>query len=488
LGETAARYDSGVPKYAIAMPSFMNPGLIGALAGVLLAGAVPESDARDPFETERLTTPARNAALPGTVADPCLDAVPSSLTLVDAIHTALCRNPQTRQTWANARIAAAQLGVARSAYLPEMNADVSLQRVQTRNIAADGESLFSVGATLNYLLFDFGGRDAALESAREALVAANWDHNATLQQVVYDTVEAYYRLFAANENVTATRVAEDSARQSLDAAQARWGAGRGTRAEVLQAQTATSQARLNRTRAEGDAASARGVLANVLGLETNSTLALTPPPPLTELDFAREAIDRLLETAKIRRPELRAAEAQIRAAEANAKAVDAQRWPVVSAFADVSSLQRAPGGDPRSGAVGVTVNIPLFTGYRNTYQRRAAREQVAATEASRDRLAQEIALDVWTAYQTMQTEGQAYQASLDLVASAGEAYRAALARYRAGVGTLIDVLSAQSAAADAEFQKIRSQFSWYISKAALARALGTLDAGLFAQTAGPPDP
>jgi outer membrane protein TolC len=464
--------------------STISPAALGALA-VLTVAIVAPADARDPFETETLVPRARNAPLPGVVADPCDTlSTPASLTLVEAIHTALCRNPQTRQTWANARIAVAEVGIARSAYLPDLNADASLARTEVRNSPLAGaETGLTVGATLNYLLFDFGARDAAVDSARESLAAANWSHNASLQQVVYDTVEAYYLVFANNENVVATGVAVQSARQSLDAAQARLGAGRGTRAEMLQAQTALSQAQLNRTRAEGDAATARGALANVLGLPTNSVLNLTAPPPLAELDYARQAIEQLLDTAKSRRPELRAAEAEIRAAQANVKASDAAGRPVVSAFADLSSAQRSPGADPRSGAVGLTLNIPLFTGFRHTYQRRAAREQVIASEASRERLAQEIALDVWRAYQTMQTEGQAYETSLDLVASAQEAYQAALARYRAGVGTLIDVLSAQSATADADFQKIQSQFRWYISKAALARSLGTLDAGLFAQAA-----
>lgn len=459
----------------------MSPAALGVF-GLFFLAIAAAVHARDPFETETLVPAARNAPLPGVVADPCSDTLttPASLTLVEAIHTALCRNPQTRQTWANARIAAAEVGVAQSAFLPELNADASLARTENRNSPlAGGETGLTVGATLNYLLFDFGARDAAVESARESLAAANWNHNAGLQQVVYDTVEAYYLVSASDENVLATGVAVQSARQSLDAAQARLGAGRGTRADVLQAQTAFSQAQLNRTRAEGDAATARGTLANVLGLPPNTALELSAPPPLAELDFARQAIDQLLDTAKTRRPELRAAEAQIRSAQANVKAADAEGRPVISAFADISSAHRSPGADPRSGAVGVTLNIPLFTGFRNTYQRRAARDQVIASEASRERLAQEIALDVWRAYQTMQTEGQAYETALDLVASAQEAYQAALARYRAGVGTLIDVLNAQSATADADFQKIQSQFRWYISKAALARALGSLDAGLF---------
>jgi TolC family type I secretion outer membrane protein len=451
--------------------------LLAALVWPLAAGA-----AGDPFETGRLAPPDRNAPLPGVVADPCLDdaALPQALTLVDAIGLALCRNPRTRETWANARIAAAQLGVARSAQLPTLDGDLSAQRVETRNAGSGGQTQLSAGATLNYVLFDFGAREASLESARQSLIAANWTHNATLQQVLFDTVDAYYRLFAARENTVATHAAEESARESFEAAQARLSAGRGTRADVLQAQTAYSQAKLNRTRAEGDAAAARGTLASTLGFDADRALSLAPPPELAALAPAREAVDRLIETARSRRPDLLAAQAQVRAAESNARAAEAQGKPTISTFAGVSASQNSSASDPRSGAIGLTVSIPLFTGYRSTYQVRTAREQVQSQMASRERLASEIALDVWTSYQALQTEGQAYETALDLVASAQESYRAALARYKAGVGTLIDVLNAQSSAASADSQKIQSQFNWYISKASLVRALGTLDANLFA--------
>ncbi|MGH8631716.1 MAG: TolC family protein [Burkholderiales bacterium] len=455
----------------------------------VLAAPLPSAAAGDPFETGRLAPLERNAPLPGVVANPCLDAaaLPQSLTLVDAIGLALCRNPRTRETWANARIAAAQLGVARGAELPALDADVSAQRAQTRNAGSDGQTQFSAGTTLNYVLFDFGAREASFESARQSLIAANWTHNATIQQVLFDTVDAYYRLFAATENVIATHAAEESARESFEAAQARLSAGRGTRADVLQAQTAYSQARLNRTRAEGDAAAARGTLASTLGFDADRALSLAPPPDLASQALAREAVARLIESARSRRPDLLAAQAQVHAAQSNARAIEAQGKPTISTFASVSASQNSSASDPRSGAIGLTMSIPLFTGYRSTYQVRAAREQVESQIASRDRLASEIALDVWTSYQTLQTEGQAYETALDLVASAQESYRATLARYKAGVGTLIDVLNAQSSAASADSQKIQSQFNWYISKASLVRALGTLDAGIFADAPQAPD-
>ena len=51
----------------------------------------------------------------------------------------------------------------------------------------------------------------------------------------------------------------------------------------------------------------------------------------------------------------------------------------------------------------------------------------------------------------------------------------ALGRYKSGVGTLIDVLNAQSALASAKQQKIQAFLDWQTSKAKVAYALGNLD-------------
>ena len=47
-------------------------------------------------------------------------------------------------------------------------------------------------------------------------------------------------------------------------------------------------------------------------------------------------------------------------------------------------------------------------------------------------------------------------------------------RYRAGVGSMLDLLSAQSALASAKQQNVEAVYSWYIAKAALAQSMGKL--------------
>jgi outer membrane protein len=457
-----------------------------AIAGLLCFAALAHAAvaADDPFGVDRLRPPAVNAAWAGSVPDPCPpDAVPPAvLSLVDAIDFALCRNPDTRITWSNARVAAAQVGVARSERLPTADAAATLQRAETRNVpSSGGRSELSGSAIVNYVLFDFGARDARLDSARESLLAANWSHNATLQAVLFGVVQAYYQVFASGEAVSATLEAERAALESLEASAARQQAGRATRVDVLQAQTAYSQALLNRTRAEGDAANARAGLANALGLRADRAFTLAAPPSLDDFALAEQAVERLIDTAKLGRPELLAAQAQVRAAESNLRAAQAADRPTISLFGSAGATQASPGADPLSGAIGVRLQVPLFTGYRSAYQVRSAREQIETRLAERDRLDNLVSLEVWQSWRQLETEGQSYRTTLDLVASAREAYEAALARYRAGVGTLIDLLNAQSATASADFQRIQAQYNWYLAKAALVRALGTLDPALFAQ-------
>ena len=439
----------------------------------------------DPFDTRKQLPAAPSSFWSGPAGpSPCPDAaaVPETLRLVEAIDLALCNNPRTRQSWAIARQAAAEVGVAQSARLPTVDALVELERREVRNVEnPQGFTLLPASVGFSWLLFDFGGRDAAIALAAESLAAANWTHNATLQTVMLDAITAYYLLFATREAVDATVAAEQSALQSLEAARARLRAGSATRADVLQAQTAHSQSVFNRTQAEGDAARSQGVLANVLGVSPDRPLQITPPPDLEAQRAIERSIGELLTAAQAQRPELAAAQARVRAAESNVRVRTSAAKPTVSLFGSTGVTFSNPGQDPVTGAIGLSLSIPIFTGYFNTYRIQQARDQVLEQAATRDRLSDDVALEVWRAYQDLRTEGQSLTTANDLVASAQESYNVALARYRAGVGTVIDLLNAQSALSAALVQRIEARLRWNVAKASLARAVGVLDPNLVAQ-------
>jgi TolC family type I secretion outer membrane protein len=452
-------------------------GLCIAALLALFAAARPAS-AADPFGTDTLAPP--NQGVPwSSGADACARQASTTgpLTLAGVIERALCNNPQTRQSWTAARIQAAQVGRNRAAYLPEVTIDgqAGAGRTRPRDGVAFSQESVSAAATVSYLLFDFGARDANLDNARQLLEAANWSHNATLQSVFLSAIQSYYQLFAAMANIEAALEAEKASEESLKAAETRYRVGAGTPADRLQAKTAYSQAQLTRTRAEGERRTAAGVLANAIGLDADAEVELAPPRIQAPDPTTDARVRELVDYARMLRPDLAAAEAKVQAARAQVRAAQAAGKPTVSLTGSAGLSDSNSASLVSHGAVGISVSIPLFTGYRNTYDIRSAKIQVEASEADRDQLRNQVSLDVWRAYQSLATERTALVNAEDLLQSALESENVARGRYKAGAGTLIDLLNAQSAAASARFQSVQVRYNWHLAKAALASALGTLD-------------
>ena len=158
-------------------------------------------------------------------------------------------------------------------------------------------------------------------------------------------------------------------------------------------------------------------------------------------------------------------------------AAKAAGLPTVS-LAAAPAFQDIGGSSSHTSSIGVTLNVPLFTGFSTTYKVRNAEALKEAREAQRERIRQQVALDVWQSYQNLLTSGQSLQTTADLLNSAEAAEKVALGRYKAGVGSILDVLNAQSALALARQQRVQATFDWNVSRATLAQAMGNLDISL----------
>src|SRR5256885_61006 len=97
----------------------------------------------------------------------------STITLAQAIDVALSNNPDTRVAWLQARAAEADIGSARAAYYPEIDVLANATRSRPAVKGAAATTTIAPSVALTYLLFDFGGREAVVEQARQAPIAAN---------------------------------------------------------------------------------------------------------------------------------------------------------------------------------------------------------------------------------------------------------------------------------------------------------------------------
>ncbi len=458
-------------------PRFLLPHAVMLAVALLHPAPAAAMDWSDPHAVGLLPAPGAAGSITGVSRlCPGVDAQ-RPLGIADVVDRVLCASPHSQEAWAHARFQAAQVGVARAPFLPGVGVDASLGRDWSETEGGPGRSAnrLSASASLSYLLYDFGGREVALENARQLFRAASASQDSVVQGLFLAAIQGYYQVHAAQAAVESALEAERAAQASLDAATVRHRVGVGTPADRLQAQTAHSQAVLNRIRAEGELRTARGTLASLMGLDADQPYVLAPVPAEPAYDDFQANVGELIAEARRSRPDLAAAEARVRAAQAGIDAARAAGKPSVTLSTHLGYADRQFGPATRSGGIGLSITVPLFTGFASTYRIRAAQEQAAATQAARDRLRLQIALDVWNAYQTLQTETQSVRTSRDLVASAERNAEMALGRYKAGVGNIIDLITAQAALASARAQRIQATFSWDIARAGLVYAMGLLD-------------
>ncbi len=445
----------------------------------------------DPFKTLGNLSPAPGVAwepreaLPQViapeVAPPPATAAP--LTLAELTEYALRNNPRVRQAWYAARAAAAGVGIEQADLLPQLSGSIALSRIRpvsgTTGQVSPWQTRYGPGLTLSYLLFDFARTDQ-IHATEYRLLAANLNQNRTLQDVMFQVEQAYYRVLGLDLLIRVNETSLQNVRTALDAAQRRRESGLATVADVYRSDTQVAQAEVNLTRSRGELEKARGQLASAVGLPVNQTLriqTLTELPPVSEMTAS---VLEMLDQARGKRPDLVAAEAQARAARASAEALSKAGLPTVEIagtagriyFADQLNSNRPPATNY---SLGVNVRIPIFNGFRDKYATHQAQALAQQAEASRDTLYRQTELDVWQAYYDVKTAAGGIGSTDSQVKSAEQTAQATLARYKSGFGSILDLLTAQQDESNARVQRIQSYLDWYIALARLHFSTGFSD-------------
>lgn len=422
----------------------------------------------------------RDAKVPAQpIAGAPTAAALQQLTLAGVVDIALRNSPATRNTWLQARASADVYGSTEGRYLPTITAGVSEN--QSRVLGAVGRppaTRSQFGPTLNlaYTVLDFGGRSGSVDVARQTAVAADLAHNSTVENTILSVESAAFTYLSARSQRDAEKSALDLATAALDAASERHRVGLATIADVLQAQTARSQAELDLESLEGSLLVARGALAVAMGLAANTPFEIPDVPAADSVFFVAQSVDSLIDMAIRNRPELAEARAQAAAAQSQIKVTRAGYLPALALSAtganNGSNVQAFAGN---SYSVNVGIQMPVFTGFSNQYDVAAASEQYQAAVARTEVTRQQIIQQVFTSYYTMRTATDRVRTAHDLLASAVQSESVARGRYKEGVGSIVDLLVAQSALANARAQDVDTRWQWRTSLAQLAHDVGVLN-------------
>jgi outer membrane protein TolC len=460
-----------------------------ALAAALCGACASSTDSPRSPET-RWEPPAGAVPPVPTPAPVPPEAAPEKLanrtiSLYEAIDVALANSPVTRQSWLLTQSAAADVGSRRSAYYPSVEADLSGTRQKQSALGGSVTTLsttYTPSVSLTWLLLDLGGRGADVEEAKRRLYAADFAHNATMNDLMLGVAQAYYSYQGARALLVAQDASLKQARENYAAAEERHRAGVATIADVLQARTVVSQQKLAYDQVSGQIQTFRGQLATALGVPVNLPVDAADLPADVNEDASVASVDRLIAVAEKTRPELAAVRSRAEALRAHVTSVRSAGLPSLSASAFAGRNYYDFLGESLPYAtnysVGLFLRVPVFTGFKTLYDTRSAEAAARAADAGAESFAQQVIFDVWNSYFGVQTAAQQVRASKDLLDSAKESAEVARGRYREGVGSILDLLTAESALASALAQDVKSRAGFLLAVAQLAHDTGSADTAL----------
>ena len=404
------------------------------------------------------------------------------LSLGEALDLALSNNQSVKMAWADIKIQAGALGEAYAAYLPTITGSVNYTKDYIFSFDSKNGTIqnnkFTPQASLSWRLFDFGGREANKRSAEELLAAALAGHDSALQEVAGKVVKAYFDALIANASLTAKTKDEEIARHTLNSAKVREEMGVISQSDALRATTALAMASLDRSRALSDYRKALAVLRLHLGLPGESTLLL--PAEFNELqgsDVENRELSFWLEEAQKNHPLIVRARKQYEAAREQVTVARSSGLPVVT-FSGNYYMNTAPGGATTSGSYETTaivgMTLPFFDGFASTYKLRGVQAQAEKRKASLAETEEQVAMEIVKAYADTDSAKSNLDSSAIIISSAQSALAVSQRRYDKGAADVTELLSTQTALADAWNVRVRCLAEWHSARLQLLVSAGRL--------------
>lgn len=420
----------------------------------------------------------------------------SGLSLSTAIERALCAHPKINDARAALSAERAQRHATMGSLLPNVSAAASRSHSENASESTFGPSeTVAKGTarslTVGWLLYDFGGRSAQIESATELVIAAAAGQDLMLQNAFATVTETYFSVIT---NKALARVAEASianARQMLSAVALREKLGAATNADREYARLGVAQATLVASRIDEQLQLSKGDLASALHLDPDTPITLASAS--AEQDFATEYFTRGTSekiSALIRNveshPQIRAATARANSAKAQIAIAGSEHMPKVTMVGNYyvngrpgSSVSSTPSTEK---FLGVSLAVPIFDGFTTLNRLKAARAQHERSVAQLEDTRGQVKSAIWKAHQSSILSAKSLNAAQASVSSANAARKQAQIRYRDGAGDISEWLRAEKSYFDAQIDVIRAQSEIRQARLRLVVALGHLGSWAFEQS------
>ncbi len=401
------------------------------------------------------------------------------LTLCELVDLGLQNSPKTRAYWYRAKEAAANLGLARSAYIPPVFFHGLWLREQFSAVDLNIESLnhekrISFGLGTTYLLFDFGGRNANLAMALAALSEANWIYNWEVQTVMIGVIKNYYSYVNAIGILEADVETVKDYEVTLEAARALRVKGAKGLSDELQAHTNLIRSQIDLETSFKRMNVAYASLVQSVGLPPDTPLSTVQLPEQLETSGICDDMALLLQAAKENRGDLKAGRAVVLEQRAKIRAARSQFLPKLTTDSSAARTTLNNLTFLNNFRLQFNLDFPIFNSFYDVNDLERAQAQLLEAQAILDDEELQAYLEVLTDYYEFVASTSILKHSCTYIETAEKNQEVALANYKAGITTIVDVMMANNSLNTARLQLVDAKTNFLTSIANLAYDTGGL--------------
>ncbi len=396
------------------------------------------------------------------------------MTLDKCIELALGNNPQINAAFHDILASDARIKQVWSNYFPQLSWQTGYTRIKQLQLSdALGRNLtfnyYILGqVTLQQMLYDFGVTQNQATIKRLDYEAYKTTLGATINEVIYQTKDAYYNLLYAFEN---KRVAEDTVNKFemfYNQAKAFYEIGMNPKVDVTIAEVNLSNAKLQLIQADNAVNLAVARLNNVMGVPFIDKYNVQERLKYQPVDIT---FNKSIEIARDARPELKLAELKVESANQTLKLVKKSYFPTLSVEGQLQI-----GGKSWTNNYGYNLggylNFPTINGMLIKNEIQEARYLYDKEIANAKNTQNQIYLEIQNAYLLLEEKKNQMPVAMLGVKQAKENYELSYGRYRVGEANPTELKDAQINYQQAQLSYYNALYQYNSAKASLEKAIG----------------
>lgn len=344
---------------------------------------------------------------------------------------------------------------------------------------------YSVGANVNWMLFDGLSSWSRVDQSKNDLEAARTSYARTKQDIVYNTTSLFYDVLNAKQLL---KVREDDLayqRKNLEIISERNKLGAVTLADVYAQQVNVGNSELALIQATNNFETLKSQFLNYLGLDVLEEVNLSDPSETDTLRaedaqrFVNESdnLSQIVSQAFANRLDYKSSQFRLQSANNNIDIAKSAYLPSLSMSNTLGTSSTALNGlnDSRTFNSSLTLNIPIFSGWATERSVEVARVQSLTQEVTLTEMERQIKMDIKKTYLDFQAARKALEVSTKNVQSAQQNRSIEQEKYNLGSSTLVNLLLASTNYTQALTNYINTKFQFFKMRSQLEYNMGVSD-------------